>query len=74
MKFHREGKMKWSLDFKEHNNENMVKKIRGTKLKVLVQGLHMIHVSFVLVITSKFVFQIPNLIYHVKYKYILIIN
>jgi hypothetical protein len=38
--------MKWSLGFKEHKSENRVKRVRGTKVKVFVQGLHMTHVIF----------------------------
>jgi len=45
--------MKWSLGFKEYKSENMVKRVRGTKVKVLVQGLHMIHVNFVLIYNFK---------------------
>jgi len=46
--------MKWNLSFKEHKSENKIKGVRGNKVKVLVQGLHMTHVSFVLVYYFKF--------------------
>ncbi len=46
--------MKWSLGFKEHESENKVKRGRGTKVKVFVQGLHMTHVIFVLVYNFNF--------------------
>jgi hypothetical protein len=39
--------MKWNLGFKQHKSENMVKRVRGTKVKILVQGLHMTDVIFV---------------------------
>jgi hypothetical protein len=46
--------MKWSLGFKEHKSENKVKGVRGSKVKVLVQGLHMTYVIFLLVYNFKF--------------------
>ncbi len=51
----------------------MVKGARGAKVKVLFQGLHMTHVILWFII-SKFIFQVPLLKLHFKYKYILITN
>jgi hypothetical protein len=34
---------------KNHWDENMVKEVKGTKVKVVFQGLHMTRVIFVLV-------------------------
>ncbi len=48
------------------------KGVKGTKVKIFFQGLHMKHVIFVLVYTL--VFWISHLILHVRYKYILITN
>jgi hypothetical protein len=46
--------MKWNLGCKKHKNENKIKGVRGNKVKVLVQRLHMTHVNFVLVYYFKF--------------------
>ncbi len=52
--------------------EIMVKRTKNPKVKIVLQGLHMTRVFFALV--YNFVFQIPHLILHFKYKYILITN
>jgi len=44
----------------------MIKVAKGVKVKVFFQGLHMTHVNFVLV--YNFIFWIPSLTLHVRYK------
>jgi len=60
----------WKQIFK-HIGENMVKRTRDAKVKVLFQILHMTHVIFVSVYNLKFIF---NLTLHIRYKYVLITN
>jgi len=48
--------------------ENIVKGAKGAKVKVFFQGLHMTHVIFVLVYNFKFVFWVPSLTLHFRYK------
>ncbi len=56
--------------------ENIVKRAKGTKVKVIFQGLHMTHVIFVLVYNFKFIFMfwVPPPTLHFRYKYIFIKN
>jgi len=49
-----------------HWSEITVKGNRGTKVKVLFQGLHMTHVIFTLVDNLKFVFWMPHLTLHFR--------
>jgi hypothetical protein len=54
--------------------ENTMKRAKVPKVKVPFQRLHMAHIVFVLVYNFKFVFQVPPLTFHFRYKYIFIIN
>jgi hypothetical protein len=54
---------------KTYLGENMVKGARGSKVKVLFQGLHITH--FIRVLVYSFVSWILNLTLHVRYKCIL---
>jgi hypothetical protein len=50
--------------------ENTIKGTEGAKVNVLFQGLHMTHIIVVLVYNLNFVFCVPHLILHFKYKWI----
>jgi uncharacterized membrane protein YagU involved in acid resistance len=49
-------KPKLDINYTSHSywGENMVKGARGTKVKVIFQGMHMTHIIFVLVYNFKF--------------------
>ncbi len=68
-------KPKLDINYTSHPywGENTVKGARGTKVKVIFQGLHMTHITFVLVYNFN-VFRVPHLTLHFKYKYVLITN
>jgi hypothetical protein len=54
--------------------ENIVKGARGAKVKIIFQGLHMTRHFENWFITLNFVFWIPTLTLHVRYKYKLTIK
>jgi hypothetical protein len=49
--------------------ENTVKRARGAKVKIFFQGLHMTCHFFGRFITLNFLFWIPILTFHGRYKY-----
>jgi hypothetical protein len=53
--------------------KKMVKGAKGTKVKVLFQGTHDMCHFFCWFITLNFIFWVPHLTLHLRYKYILII-
>jgi len=48
--------------------------IKGAKVKILFQGLHMTRVIHVLVYNLNIYIRIPHLTLHFEYKYILTTN
>jgi hypothetical protein len=54
--------------------ENIVKGAKGAKIKIHFQGLHMTHVILCWFINLNFVFWVPHLTLHFRYKYILTTN
>jgi hypothetical protein len=52
----------------------MIKVAKGTKVKVIFQGLHMTFVILCWFIILKLVFQVPSLTLHFRYNYIFITN
>jgi hypothetical protein len=50
--------------------ENTIKGIKGVKVKILFQGLHMTRIIFMLIYNLNFTFWKSSLTLHVKYKYV----